>query len=216
MTGRDLVTVALVDDHELVRDGIRAFLGGLDTGIAVVASAADVAGLRGTPGWGADVVLLDLDLRDSTTVEDNTAALVSAGSAVVIVSVNEDAAAVRRAMRGGAMGYVPKSAQSSDLISAIRAAGGGEPFMTRALALALIADEASDRPELSPQEVRVLQLYAGGMPLKVVARRIDVQVGTVKSYVDRIRRKYQKAGREAATKLELHWRAVEDGYLPPR
>jgi DNA-binding NarL/FixJ family response regulator len=209
------VTVALVDDHELVRDGIRAFLGSRDAEIVVVASTADVAALRATPGWGADVVLLDLDLRDGIRVEDNIAVLVEAGSAVVIVSVNEDAAAVRRAMRAGAMGYVPKSARSTDLVDAIVASAAGEPFMTRALALALVTDDASDRPELSPQEVRVLQLYAGGMPLKLVARRLDVQVGTVKSYVDRIRHKYGKAGRDAATKLELHWRAVEDGYVPP-
>jgi DNA-binding NarL/FixJ family response regulator len=215
MTGLKPVTVALVDDHELVRDGIRAFLGSREAEIIVVASTADVAALRASQGWGADVVLLDLDLRDGSTVEDNIATIAAGGSAVVIVSVNEDAVAVRRAMRGGAMGYVPKSAQSSDLIDAILASARGESFMTRALALALVADDASDRPVLSPQEVRVLQLYAGGMPLKLVARRLDVQVGTVKSYVDRIRRKYGKAGREAATKLELHWRAVEDGYVPP-
>lgn len=210
------VSVALIDDHELVRDGIGAFLAGQDAAITVVASTANVAELRDGPGWGAQVVLLDLDLRDDTTVEDNTAALASGGSVVVVVSVNDEAATVRRAMRGGAMGYVPKSAQSSDLVDAILAAARGESFMTKALALALVADDSQDRPELSPQELRTLQLYAGGMPLKLVARRLDVQVGTVKSYVDRIRRKYEKSGREAATKLELHWRAVEDGYLPPR
>lgn len=214
MIGSGPVSVALVDDHELVRDGLRAFLGGRAE-VAVVASTPDVVELRHGTGWGADVVLLDLDLRDGSTVEDNITALVDSGSAVVIVSVNEDASVVRRAMRHGAIGYVPKSAQGSDLVDAILAAAAHEPFMTKALALALISDDAADRPELSPQELRTLQLYAGGMPLKLVARRLDVKVGTVKSYVDRIRQKYAKAGREAATKLELHWRAVEDGYLPP-
>lgn len=214
MTGSDPVTVAVIDDHELIRDGIRAFLASHGVEIAVVASTANVAGLRRSPGWGADVVLLDLDLRDGTRVEDNTAAIVQGGSAVVIVSVNEEAVAVRRAMRGGATGYVPKSAQSQDLVDAIHSAARGEPYMTRSLALALIADDSADRPELSSQELTALKLYAGGMTLKQVARRMDVSIGTVKSYIDRVRGKYEKAGREAATKLELHWRAVEDGHLP--
>ncbi|MGE3288169.1 MAG: response regulator [Pseudonocardia sp.] len=210
------ITVALIDDHELVREGLRAFLVGQHAPLRVVDSAPDVAGLRDGPGWGAQVVLLDLNLEDETSVEENITALVTAGSAVVVVSVNDEPGVVRRAMRGGALGYVPKSAQKDDLVDAILAAAQGESFMTRPLALALVADTSHDRPDLSPQELRTLQLYAGGMALKSVARRLGVQVGTVKSYVNRIRHKYEEAGRAATTRLDLHYRAVEDGYIPPR
>jgi len=81
-------------------------------------------------------------------------------------------------------------------------------------ALALLAENPPARPRLSPQELHTLQLYAGGMPLKSVARRLAISEGAVKSYVDRIREKYQKVGRAAPTKIELYQRAVEDGYLP--
>lgn len=215
MNGGRPVTVALVDDHELIRDGICAFLARHSAEITVVGSTSNLAELRVSPGWGAAVVLLDLDLGDGTSVEDNARSLVDAGSAVVVVSVNDNAVAVRRAMRGGATGYVPKSAQSRDLVEAILAAAAGEPYMTRALALALVADDSGDRPDLSAQELRALKLYAGGMPLKQVAARMEVRIGTVKSYVDRVRRKYQEVGREASTKLDLHYRAIEDGHLPP-
>ena len=76
-------------------------------------------------------------------------------------------------------------------------------------------DAATDRPVLSPQETRALQLYATGMPMKAVARRMGLGEETVKQYVGRVREKYARAGRAASTKLELYHRAVEDGHLPP-
>lgn len=180
------ISLALVDDHDLIRVGIRAFLAEQPVPITVVAVAATVAELRDGPGRDAQVVLLDLDLRDGTTVEDNIAALRSpggraGGAAVVIVSVNEDAPMVRRAVRAGAMGYVPKSADKAELVDAICAAVRGESYMSRALALALVSDDAHDRPELSPQEVRnptALRrrdaCQAGGPPPRRAGRHREV------------------------------------------
>ena len=71
-------------------------------------------------------------------------------------------------------------------------------------------------PALSPQELRALTLYASGLPLKSVAWRLGVTVYTAKGYIDRVRQKYADVGREARTKLELHLRAVEDGWLDER
>jgi DNA-binding NarL/FixJ family response regulator len=209
------VTVGLVDDHELVRDGLVAWLRIRGADVVVVASAATVDALHAGPGRGADVVLLDVNLGDGTTVEDNIAALRAAGSRVVVVSENETPAVVRRAVRAGALGYVPKSASATEMIEAIAAARRGETSMNQALALALLTERTPDRPRLSPQEMKTLQWYAGGMPLKSVALRLGITEGAVKSYVDRIREKYQKAGRPAPTKIDLYQRAVEDGYLPP-
>jgi DNA-binding NarL/FixJ family response regulator len=208
------ITVALVDDHELVRAGLTAWLGAHTGRVEVLASASGVESLREGAGWGADVVLLDLNLGDGSTVEVNVAALAAAGSRVVVVSENEQPAAVRQALRAGALGYVPKSASAASMVEAIVAVAGGDTYMTQALALALLAEPAPSRPTLSPQELRTLQMYAGGMPLKSVARRLEISEGTVKSYVDRVRDKYRAIGRDAPTKVELYRRAVEDGYLP--
>ena len=59
------------------------------------------------------------------------------------------------------------------------------------------------------------QLYATGMPLKSVARKMAISEETAKQYLGRVREKYANAGRAAPTKMELYYRAVEDGYLPP-
>lgn len=209
-----LITVALVDDHELVREGIAAWLAASSTDIAVVDTVATVEELRAGPGWGADVVLLDVNLGNGTTVDANIAALDVAGSRVVVVSENARSAVVREAVRAGALGYVPKSAAAAELVEAITHVHRGDTYMTQGLALALLAEDPQARPKLSPQELQTLQWYAGGMPLKSVALRLKISEGAVKSYVDRIREKYRRVGRPAPTKIDLYQRAVEDGYLP--
>lgn len=147
-------------------------------------------------------------------MDGNVLALTGAGSQVVVVSANDRPSMVRQAVNAGALGYVPKSACAADMVEAITRAHRGQTFMTRELALALLAEPPLTRPDLSAQELRTLQMYAGGMPLKSVALRLKINEGTVKSYVDRIRAKYHRVGRDAPTKIELYQRAVEDGYLP--
>ena len=207
------VTVALVDDHELVRDGLVAWLARSSPSITVVATAASVAELRATAGWGADVVLLDVDLRDGSSLEDNVTALLSAGSKVLIVSEEESSEVVRHALAVGALGYVPKSVGAQEMADAVVEVSEGRISMSRALALALLQEAPCVRPHLSRQERLTLELYAGGLPLKAVARRLNVGEGSVKSYVDRVREKYESVGRRAPTKVDLYRRAVEDGYL---
>lgn len=208
------ITVALVDDHELVRDGIVSWLKEHASAIRITDSVPTVAALRAGPGWGSDVVMLDLNLGDESTVEDNMAALGGAGSRVVVVSENKTSETARRAMRAGACGYVPKSATAAEMAVAIAEVDGGGTYMSRALALALLAEPELTRPALSAQELTTLRMYAGGMPMKSVARRMGISEGSVKSYVDRIREKYARAGRDAPTKIDLYRRAVEDGHLP--
>lgn len=70
-----------------------------------------------------------------------------------------------------------------------------------------------DRPQLSAQEQRTLQLYAAGLKLNTVARQLGVKPSTAKEYIERIRGKYRQVGRPAQTKFELRLRAIEDGYL---
>lgn len=208
------ITVALVDDHELVRDGIVSWLREHASAIRITDSVPTVAALRAGPGWGSDVVMLDLNLGDRSTVEDNVAALADAGSRVVVVSENKTSEMAQRAMKAGAFGYVPKAATAAEMAEAIAEVDSGGTYMSRALALAILAEPERTRPELSAQELITLRMYAGGMPMKSVARRMKISEGSVKSYVDRVREKYARAGREAPTKIDLYRRAVEDGHLP--
>jgi two-component system, NarL family, nitrate/nitrite response regulator NarL len=210
-----VIDVAVVDDHPIILDGVTGWLTSATTGMRVVGTAATVDALLAGPGRLAHVVLLDLDLGDGTAVQDNVAAVMATGPAVLVLSASDKPASVRSAIRAGALGYVLKSEEMPQVAAAIRAVAEGKDWISPRLAYILATDEAPDRPVLSPQETRALRLYATGMPLKSVARRMGLSEETVKQYVCRVREKYGRAGRAAPTKMDLYYRAVEDGHLPP-
>jgi len=210
-----VIDVAAVDDHPIVLDGVAAWVMAAESGIRLVGTAGTVDALLAGPGRHAHVVLLDLELGDGTTVQRNVAAILEAGPAVLVLAASDRPLAVRAAMRAGALGYVLKDEETSQVRAAIRSVAAGQDWISPRLAYIFATDDATDRPVLSPQETRALQLYATGMPMKAVARRMGLGEETVKQYVGRVREKYARAGRAASTKLELYHRAVEDGHLPP-
>ena len=213
MTG--VIDIAAVDDHPIILDSLASWIMAAEGDIRVAGTAATVNALLAGPGRHAHVVLLDLDLDDGTTVERNVAAILAAGPAVLVLSASDKPLAVRAAMRAGALGYVLKSEQARQIQAAIREVAAGRDWISPRLAYIFATDDAVDRPTLSHQERRALQLYATGMPVKSVARKMTISDETVKQYLGRVREKYARAGRAAPTKLELYYRAVEDGHLPP-
>jgi DNA-binding NarL/FixJ family response regulator len=210
-----VIDVAVVDDHPIILESAASWIRAGKSDIRLVATAATVTDLLAGPGRQADVVLLDLDLGDGTTADGNVAAIVAAGPAVLVLSASDRPTAVRTAMRAGARGYVLKNEQSERIRSAIREVAAGRDWISPRLAHILATDDTADLPALSQQERRTLQLYATGMAMKSVARKMDISEDTAKQYLGRVREKYANAGRAAPTKLELYYRAVEDGYLPP-
>lgn len=209
------VDVAVVDDHPIILESAAGWIAADQSDIRLAATAATVAALLAGPGRRADVVLLDLDLGDGTAVGDNVAAIRAAGPAVLVLSASDRPTAVRTAMRAGARGYVLKSEPSARIRAAIREVAAGRDWISPRLAYIFATDDTPDLPTLSHQERRTLQLYATGMALKAVARKMAISEDTAKQYLGRVREKYASAGRAAPTKLELYYRAVEDGYLPP-
>jgi DNA-binding NarL/FixJ family response regulator len=220
LTGTDgshVVTVACVDDHPIIRGSVSRWVMTDSGDIRVVATAATVDALLVGPGRHADVVLLDLDLGDGTTVDHNVRSVIQAGPAVLVLSASDRPLAVRAAIRAGASGYVLKNEEADQVRAAIRAAAAGQSWVSPRLAYIFATDDEVEAPALNAQERRVLQLYATGMPLKSVARRMSISEETAKQYIGRVREKYARAGRAAPTKMELYHRAVEDGHLssPP-
>jgi two-component system, NarL family, nitrate/nitrite response regulator NarL len=213
--GAGVVEVAAVDDHPIVLAGIATWVTADSSGLAVIGTATTVDALLAGPGRHARVVLLDLDLGDGSTVEQNVGAIRATGAAVLVLAASDKPVSVRAAMRAGALGYVLKSEPAEIVRAAIKAVAAGQDWISPRLAYILATDNAPDRPALSPQETRALSLYATGMPMKLVARRMELSEETTKQYVGRVREKYARAGRAAPTKLELYYRAVEDGHLPP-
>lgn len=210
-TGR--IRVAVVDDHRMVLDGLRSWITEAASDIDVVAAVTSWTELLAHPEHPAQVVLLDLDLRDGLPLSAKVPSLKAAGCAVVVVSAFAEPAKMREALEAGALGYVPKNESGEVLVRAVRAAAQGTGTLNGELAFLLLTDAARRRPPLSRQERRALCLYVSGLKLSSVARRLGVSDETAKSYLKRVREKYARAGREARTKLELYQRAVEDGLL---
>jgi DNA-binding NarL/FixJ family response regulator len=210
----DSIRVVVLDDHALFHQGLVAWLGANEPSIEVAYSGTDVAAaLASAPG--ADVVLLDLDLGpDAPTLPSLVSQFQSVGCRVLIVSALGSPRVVRQGLAAGALGYMSKREEPAELLKAIRKVAAGDGFLTPEMA-AILAEAPEDVPNLSIQELTALRLYASGMKLDSVARRMNVSPATAKEYLDRVRAKYAQAHRSVRSKSDMHRAAIEDGFLAP-
>jgi DNA-binding NarL/FixJ family response regulator len=203
--------VMLVDDHEVVRKGIRALLESHDD-IAVVAEAGSVRdALVQARGTKPDVVVMDVVLGDGSGVEATRQIRAERSQTQVIMLTSfADEDALFASILAGAAGYVLKEIRAGDLVSAIRTVGEGkallDPSMTATVltklrnARQLLKDEKLAR--LSPHEERILGLIADGLTNKDIAQELHLAEKTVKNYVSSILSKLGVARRaEAAAYL---------------
>lgn len=205
--------VSVVDDHALFSDGLEAWLRASAPDVTVVLATADVDVALNRVG-DTDVVLLDVDLGpESPPLSSSVSRFRSAGVGVLVVSALGNARLVRQALGAGALGYVSKREPGDVLLEALRTVARGEPYLTPELA-GILTEDRDEVPALSDQEVRVLRLYASGLKLDTVARRLGISSGTAREYLERVKRKYGEVGRPARTKTELLHVASEDGILP--
>ncbi|WP_307875124.1 response regulator transcription factor [Frankia nepalensis] len=208
-----VIRVGVIDDHPIVLHGLEKALHEQEN-LMITVTATDLGNFFDGQEALPDVVLLDLDLGDGSRPADNIRRLMEAGVSVLVFSAAAHPATVRAAIRAGAAGYITKTDALEDLMSAIRSARSGSGWVSPALAFIMLTDDAPSRPQLSTQEREVLRLYSTGLPVKVVAKRMDLSPETAKEYIARVRRKYRDAGRDARSKIDLRLRAVEDGIIP--
>jgi two-component system, NarL family, nitrate/nitrite response regulator NarL len=161
---------------------------------------------------GADCALVDLDLGDGSNPVDNVKALVALNIPVMILSASTNPQLVRDAIRAGALAYVSKQSDEETIFEAIRSTLRREPFMSLALAVALAGHEDPNVP-LSEQERTALTLYASGLKMDAVARRMGVARTTAQEYIKRVRSKYVSAGYSVSTKTDLYRLARKRGLL---
>ena len=207
------VRVAVVDDHESVRLGLKAAF--IDEGYQFLIAAANVNELvDGLDGRECDVVVLDLSLGDGSSVTENVKRVQALGSAVLVHSIADRVAYVREALAAGAAGVIPKSSATRTVIAAAASVARGYVLNNLEWATAIDADGDFARAELGRREREILHLYASGLPLKLAAQQLGISYSTAREYLDRIRVKYVEVGRPAPTKVDLLRRAVEDGILP--
>jgi DNA-binding NarL/FixJ family response regulator len=210
---RSSVRVAVVDDHESVRLGLKAAF--IDAGYDFVLAAQTVDDfVTQLAGREVDVVVLDLSLGDGSTVTDNVKRVQATGSAVLVHSIADRVASVREALAAGAAGVIPKSSATRTVLAAAATVARGEVLNNLEWATAIDADRDFAKAQLGRREREILHLYASGLPLKLAAQELGIGYSTAREYLDRIRVKYVEVGRPAPTKVDLLRRAVEDGILP--
>lgn len=202
--------VLIVDDHPMVREGLRSMLE--PAGVEVVGEAGSGEdALRAAAALAPDVVLLDLELPDldGLAVLPRLRAL-ERPAAVLVITMHDDPALVRRAVEGGASGYVLKGVGRRELLSALEAVRHGGSVFDPALLRATLSETAPvTRPAaLTSVEQEMLRLVAQGLTNREIGKRLHWSVGTVKKYLQRT---LEKLG--AADRTQAAVEAVKRGLL---
>ena len=183
------IRVLIVDDHALVRQGLRLFLGAA-ANLELVGEAADgEEALRMAKELSPDVVLMDLLLPKLDGIKATEAVRKARPETQVIAltSVLEDASVVG-AVKAGAIGYLLKNTDAADLIDAIHAAAAGQVRLSPEASARLVREIHSpqSRENLTAREVEVLRLVAQGRANKEIARSLGITEQTAKSHVHSI------------------------------
>jgi DNA-binding NarL/FixJ family response regulator len=204
------IRVALVDDHALVRDGIKALLAVMPP-LEVVGEAesgADAIEMVGR--CQPDLLLVDISLRDMNGLELTRVLRSQYPSLkVLVLSMYDNNEYVSESVRAGASGYVLKNSPSREIIAAIEAIASGGTFYSAEIAQRLIADKNTDN-ELTPRESQVLYKMAQGLNNKEMARELDISVRTVETHRLSIRRKLNIDKPAALVKY-----AIDHGIISP-
>ncbi|GAA2145798.1 response regulator transcription factor [Arthrobacter humicola] len=207
----------MIDDHEAAMIGFEGGIlrDGKSPAVTFAGMAPTVDAFLKAGRRICDVVALDLQLADGSRPGDNTARLIAAGYKVLVFTSGDNQAYLQEALANGALGVSLKSEPMAETVNKLRRVAAGETIDNLELAAAIEVDTDFVEANLSERERECLAMYATGYGQAQVARRMGIAASTVKTNVDRIREKYEAAGRPADTKVELYIRAVEDGILPP-
>ena len=203
-----MIRALLVDDHQIVRSGVRKVLEATGR-IEVVGEAAGVAEALERAGLlRPDVVVLDLTLRDGSGL-DAIAELRAAGARVVILSMQDEPAYARKAFELGAQGYVVKDAADEELADAIDAVLGDRIYVHPALAARLVMAEPDD--DLTERERQILRLIALGYTNQEIAGQLFLSVRTIEAHRRHILDKLRLSTRADLVRYALERRIVEIG-----
>jgi two-component system, NarL family, response regulator NreC len=190
------ITIILADDHEIVRDGLRRIIEA-EGDMKVVAEAGDAeTARRRASGLKPSVLVLDLNMPGEPSLA--SIPKIHEGSpdtAVVVLTMQDDPAFAKEAFRLGATAFVLKHAAGSELVDAIRAATRGETYINPLLGARLAAAPEGPPGGLTPREVEVLRLVAGGYTNPEIAEQLVISIRTVETHRAAIHRKLQTTSR---------------------
>ena len=212
-----VLKILIVDDHGVLRAGLRALLK-TDPNFQVVGEASDgIEALKLAQELAPDVVLSDISMPGLSGIEITRQLRETVPStSVLILTVHEDKSLLREAIQAGASGYILKRAVESELIDAIRAVARGDLYVHPAMTRALLADSAPPATTstvameaLSPRELDVLRLVAQGYTNRQIADTLHLSVRTVENHRANLMDKLHLRSR-----VELVRYATENHLLP--
>jgi DNA-binding NarL/FixJ family response regulator len=215
--GQPPIRLAILDDHEILLDSLASWIERNAPEFDLVLRAGSWLELVHSDAFPTDLVIMDLQLKESVSISARVRTCRAAGAKVVVLSAVDTQEDREAALAAGALAYVTKSQPMAELVSAALAAAGRSSGPAAPAAAPawrpkpLIPDSA--RPRLSDGERQALVLYADGRTTSEVAQAMNVQYETAKTYLRRVREKYGKAGRPTSSRADLIRRAAEDGYL---
>jgi two-component system response regulator NreC len=212
----DPIRVLIVDDHTLVRSGLRLLLEA-EKGFVVEDEAADAdQAIRLTRLHKPDVVLLDVVLPGRSGIDAAGEILAAAKhTRILVLSMQDDPSYVRQAFAAGASGYLLKEAADDDLVQAVREVATGRRYVHPALGARLAAAEAdakarAEADPLSDREREVLRLLALGHTNQEIAKLLFISVRTAETHRAHVMQKLR-----LSTRAELVRHAIHQGLLEP-
>jgi DNA-binding NarL/FixJ family response regulator len=206
-----MIRIVLVDDHPVVRAGLRALIDGQDD-LDVVGEAQDLPSAERLVGLEQpDVVLMDLNLGSGPGGAEVTASLRAKADApeILVLTTYDTEADVLRALDAGARGYLLKDAPPEELFAGIRATARGETVLAPSVAATLVRRASSaGAPTITEREVEVLELLSKGLGNKEMARELLVSEATVKSHLSHIYGKLGVDTRAGAVAVAIERRII--------
>jgi two-component system response regulator NreC len=211
MIETDTLRIVLVDDHEVVRGGLRRVLEA-QPGWTVEAETGDIdRALRAVLGHKPDVLILDLNLGGVSSLEYIPQLLErSPGTRIVVLTMQTEPAYARDALRAGASAYVLKEAAEDELVTAVKAAAEGQTYLNPRVGAMLAAEPAQSEAEhdLTQREEEILRLLALGHTNGEIAEQLFLSRRTIETHRANIQRKL-----DLSTRAELTRYAIEHSLL---
>ncbi|MEA2427353.1 MAG: hypothetical protein QOF37_981 [Thermoleophilaceae bacterium] len=207
MSGPELLRCLIIDDHPVVRQGIRALLEREIDSVEVTDAPTPAAAFGENDGEPPHVVIVDprgAGAEVGSLVADLNREL---GSAIVVFTSNGGARLLSEALKAGVKGYVRKDSPPEDLVRAIRAARSGDFYVDPALSSTIVLEEG-DRT-LTARQREILQMLADGMQTEAVARRLGLSTETVRTHTKRILAKLHADTRTQAVAIAIRNGLIE-------